>query len=276
MPLLAVLLAVALGVFRARSLRARRPSVTVETAHRHDRWILPMSSALLVLLAVPVGAQLSDRVCQVLPLWLQRHASGVTWSALVVLLGYVSSYTSALALLTRHRKRRRLVLCSTLLITSVSLTAAALEVRVADRLADSVSENGVVLQSSGSSCAAAAIANVARSYGIPVTEPEAADLMGTTVLGTSPGQMRYALATYGIEHETLNERFSRLEDVRSPAILFVDHPAVGHEGHAVTFMGMAGDDYEIWDPLEGRVLLSRDEIASVWHGNGIQCMGPVR
>jgi ABC-type bacteriocin/lantibiotic exporter with double-glycine peptidase domain len=130
---------------------------------------------------------------------------------------------------------------------------------------------GIVLQSHGATCTAAALANIARQRGLVLDERGAVRLLGTTTGGTSPGQMRYALERLGIPFRMLNGRTLHLADVSSPAILFVDHPAVGREGHSVAYMGRAGDRFEIWDPLSGRELWSAADVEERWHGNGIEC-----
>ena len=69
----------------------------------------------------------------------------------------------------------------------------------------------------------------------------------------------------------MNETTHAPGEVRPPAIPFVDHPAVGTEGHAVASFGVSGEGFEIWGPLSGRVLYTRDRVSEIWHGNGIEC-----
>jgi len=94
-----------------------------------------------------------------------------------------------------------------------------------------------------------------------------------TMLGSSPGQMRFALDHLGIGFETLNCAYGSVRDVPAPAILFVDHPAVGVEGHAVVYVGRVAtvDTFEILDPIDGRHFAPLADVERIWHGNGIAC-----
>lgn len=129
--------------------------------------------------------------------------------------------------------------------------------------------DGVIRQTSSFSCAAASLANVAARRGIPMAEREAAERLGTTVTGTSPGQLLHALAELGLAPRIVETSRSSAGEVPSPAILFVDHPAVGRERHVVALMAVHGERFEVWDPLAGKMLLSADDLWRVWHGVGI-------
>jgi ABC-type bacteriocin/lantibiotic exporter with double-glycine peptidase domain len=63
---------------------------------------------------------------------------------------------------------------------------------------------------------------------------------------------------------------SNPEKLTAPAMLFVDNQFTGPESHAVAYMGFNKNKAEIFDPLEGRRLLSKNELAKIWHGRGIE------
>ena len=255
----------------ARRVHRDAPDATVETVHRVSKPLMQLSLVCVAVLTVSVSAQISDRICQELPLWLQRNAARITWTFLILLFAYLSSFGSRFAYLTRHVKRRRLTLALVLLNVSFLIFNLQLNTLVAEKLEHKTSDDGIILQSSGSSCAAATVANILVHFEIPAIEADVARVMGTTFLGSSPGQMRYSLEFYGLEFETLNERTPDLARVHPPAILFVDHPAVGSEGHAVAYFGVRGEKFEIWDPLTGKGLWNEDHVKRRWHGNGIEC-----
>ncbi len=259
------------GVLSARKVRRTAPDATIETVHRAARPVMRVSLACLVALTVPLAAEISDRFCQQLPLEVQRDVGRITWTMLVVLFAYLSSFGGTFAFLTRHRQSRQFTTALILLNVAFVLLDVRLNSAIASSLREQISKDGIVLQSSGSSCAAATVANIVRHFGKQVTEEEVAEVMGTTNFGTSPGQMRFALRRYGLEFETLNERTVDLAEVRVPAVLFIDHPAVRAEGHAVAFFGVRGDRFEVWDPLVGRVFWTPAMATDVWYGNGIEC-----
>jgi len=104
-----------------------------------------------------------------------------------------------------------------------------------------------------------------------LTEESAARLLGTTTAGTSRGQMRFALHQLGIPFEERNDPRLTPAELPAPALLMVDHPAVGREGHMVMYAGRSEGGYEIWDPLTGRVEWSEREARSRWHGRAFSC-----
>ncbi len=54
-------------------------------------------------------------------------------------------------------------------------------------------------------------------------------------------------------------------------LLLVAHFVLnGPESHAVALMNHSGR-YEVWDPLDGRRLMSRAQLTAIWHGRAIVC-----
>jgi len=101
---------------------------------------------------------------------------------------------------------------------------------------------------------------------------QASELLRVTKFGANLGQIRYALHRLGVGYESLRGQYKELKDVKPPAILFVNHPSVGVDGHAVVYFGLKDDGrYKIWDPLKGKIELSQKDIKDIWNGNGIRC-----
>ena len=270
--ILVQLAAFSVGVVLARASSKRYPGLTLESSLKKSRTLRIVALLCLVLVAPPLAAQVTDSICQALPLWLQGHASRATWIILGSLFALLSGFAVFVVIRTSHAKRSRLALALGALNVALFMANGRLNTGIADELSVKTTADGVILQSSSSSCAAATLCNVVAHFGVEISEPRAARLLGTTSLGTSPGQMRYALDQLGIGFVDLNERFRELSEVRPPAILFVDHPAVGPEGHAVAYFGTFKDRYEIWDPIYGRSFLKSGHIHQVWHGNGMTCL----
>jgi hypothetical protein len=110
----------------------------------------------------------------------------------------------------------------------------------------------VVLQSGGSSCVPAAVANILGTFGIHETEQALAREMGTTVWGTSHGRVALVLWQRGLRCRRVLAR--GVSELKPPAALTVDHPATGPESHMVALMAIDGAKLEIWDPVGGEDL----------------------
>jgi ABC-type bacteriocin/lantibiotic exporter with double-glycine peptidase domain len=141
---------------------------------------------------------------------------------------------------------------------------------VAPELVERVSD-GIVMQMSGASRAAASAANLVRAYGIERTEREIAELLGTTKFGTSPAQVMEGLGKLAFScakavHADLDPR-----RVRVPAVLLLPPGAGSNAGHAVLLAGLDGDDVLVLDPLAGRQRLTRVELGRRWKGHAVEC-----
>jgi hypothetical protein len=141
---------------------------------------------------------------------------------------------------------------------------------VAPDLTHETTPDGVILQTSEVSCAAASGANIAQAFGLAKTEKEMAALFGTTKpLGTSDAQIVYGMRTLGLVADRVTIPGADPAQLASLAMLFVDHPATGPESHAVAFMQFAKDHAEIWDPLVGKRFLTKRQLAEIWHGHAV-------
>lgn len=150
--------------------------------------------------------------------------------------------------------------------------------------------DGVCLQTSLSTCSAAAAATLLREHGIGATESEMASLCltsekGTTSLGLYRG---LAIKTAGTSWkvETFHADTPRLRSMSGPMILPVRFdrrpgidpryardwgwlPGVSH--HIVFFkFSQDGEKCEMGDPSVGRENWSARDIGVLWHGDGIR------
>lgn len=261
--------AAVLGILAAHRVHRRFPNVTVETVHRHAP-AMRAGILVLVLIAVPFVATLTDEAARWLPLMLQRHVHVLAWSLTLLGLAGMAGFSISIALRTGHARRRSLMLAVVLLIPALNVSAWPRVRPIADRLERKETIDGIVLQSHHASCAAASVANVGRLVGKDVDELGAARLLGTTRFGSSPGQIRYALDSLGIAF--LEIEGSELASVAPPAILFVARRRPDGPGeHAVVYVGRHEGGYEIWDPRSGRTVYSHDEARHVWKGGGLSC-----
>jgi hypothetical protein len=131
-------------------------------------------------------------------------------------------------------------------------------------------QDGVVLQSTGFSCLPASAATCLLSLGIPATEASLADEARTTLHGTGMGRMLPPLARrlQGTGWQACQERrtWETLPRDGSPAVLAVDWHGIPH---VIAFLGFEGNLAVIGEPLEGRVLRTREALARDWDGEGI-------
>jgi ABC-type bacteriocin/lantibiotic exporter with double-glycine peptidase domain len=138
---------------------------------------------------------------------------------------------------------------------------------IADELFE-IKDGEIVLQSSGYSCVPASISNILGKFGIKESEKQLAAEMGTTMSGTTDGRVAFLMLKYKIRTKRLKN--ASITDVHPPAALIVDHPATGPESHMVAFMAMHDGQAEIWDPVQGRVMLTPKDLAAVWHGKALE------
>lgn len=264
---LAVLAGLVVGVLDARRLRRRHPGLGLQTALRHARYLYAAPVLLVGLGAAHYALQGRADLWWSLPTWLEVRWLGVIWGAILAVFALLFGLALALAFAERHGERWKALVAALLCIGAVEHAVWKFSRPVAPDLRDEV-RDGVVLQTSGVTCAAASAANLLRATGRPATEREMAAAFGTTTLGTSAGQVVEGLRALGYACDKVE--VADASALPLPAILFVDHAQAGPEGHAVALMA-AAERVEVWDPLVGRVLQSRSDLARVWRGRAVAC-----
>ncbi|MCA9061877.1 MAG: hypothetical protein KDA96_02430 [Planctomycetaceae bacterium] len=236
-----------------------------------------------VILAVSTGLvivpALEDRLCRLLPYLVQRHLFAFLWLPVLATISGGFSYLLVAAILRKDRQSHFLGVAATVVIGLVLLQTMQATVTWQGSPTDLTTADGIVLQSSGFSCVAACVANVARLDGKPLTESKAAQLLGTSTSGTTNGGLRYALHDLQIPFRETS-RSLPANELSPPAILSIDHPATGPESHAVLLRQIHAEkrplqppviSFEIWDPLRGAYFLTPQEIDTVWHGAAFEC-----
>jgi hypothetical protein len=136
-----------------------------------------------------------------------------------------------------------------------------------------ISMDGVILQSSGSSCVPAACANIARKLGVQTTEAELFALMHTSDAGTTNAQAIYGMRALGIKgtKRLIHDRDPHA--LHTPAMLVVDMIGLP-EVHAVAYMSANGDTFEIHDPRSGLLKMSLGELQKIWQGKAVEFVLP--
>lgn len=205
------------------------------------------------------------------PLRIQRDAMVLVWILTMLLIGIMAGYGLVIAFRTQDKERWVLGIAIILLEFGIAKIFYPSVITLTLSQPSETTPDGVTLQSTSSSCAAASLANIARHFQIELTESKAANLMGTTLSGSTPGQIRYAIHQIGLQFRMI--QFlppPQIDLVVPPALLWVDDPVAGKEKHAVAYFGKQDSNYEVWDPLKGKLLLSPPEVSRLWHGKGIE------
>ncbi|MGD8685934.1 MAG: cysteine peptidase family C39 domain-containing protein [Syntrophobacterales bacterium] len=266
--ILLILFFVALAIVEYRRLIGKDPSLNIKTVLKRAPYLyvlIPLSLILLV-----IGNLNRPRLIWNLPLWLQYHYTALTWGGILAIFTFIFSLGSAVAMRTQHRERWKIVIAGILLILVIQVIQWNYTRPIAPRLKDIVATSGTVMQTNNASCAAASGASIVRTYGMQKTEKQMAELFKTTVGGTSGAQVIYGMRKIGFSCNKVQVSESNPEKLTAPAMLFVDNQFTGPESHAVAYMGFNKNKAEIFDPLEGRRLLSKNELAKIWHGRGIE------
>ncbi len=182
-------------------------------------------------------------------------------------------YVAIILLLSVCRPRidrdttRTLVFVVAALFGAYSLTemAAPLWLPIfADELSPQITGPPEVLQSTGWSCGAAALAWTARLEGIPASERQMAELAVTAPLrGTSLRGMVRALHRVGLPATAFRgAAWDDLVAARKPAI--VGWKLGATVGHSVVVLVIENEQVTVGDPLIGQVAYTREEFLSSW------------
>ena len=121
----------------------------------------------------------------------------------------------------------------------------------------------VCIQSEGFTCAPSAIATVFRYFGQEKTEAEVAKSVYTNPTGTSVYEIIRYIRKNGMKVECFYEK--DLSKIPVPSILDVN---VSNIGHVIVYLGSDNGSYIIGDPLEGRVVLTKDEFQKRYKFDG--------
>jgi predicted double-glycine peptidase len=221
---------------------------------------------MVVLAAIVVGR--SRDLMWRLPASAEVAQALLQWVTMPVLLGYTAALATLIAWREAHPKRVSVSLASALVLSALVFLNGRLTRPVYRELSELETTDGVVLQTSSVSCAAAAAANILRGLGHKATEEEMAKALATTAFGTSDAAILIGLRSLGFACRKVT--VSSFRDVASPAMLFVDHPATGAESHVVALASSNREHAEILDPLSGRLWMTEAQLREIWHGKALE------
>ncbi|MDG1895770.1 MAG: cysteine peptidase family C39 domain-containing protein [Fuerstiella sp.] len=264
------------GVDRYRRTEGQR---ALDTHESSDVQRLLQSRSLHVVLVLGglfllpfAAACLCDEFCQQLSIELQHSAEPIVWLLGIPMFGAFAGWFTSFAIVSRDPQAGFLFRAMALMSAVLLLTGVKANAEVAKTLWDRSTADGIVLQTSHFSCVAATVANAARLCGKDVSEKEAAQLMRTTRSGTNMAGVRYGLWQLKIEHQILSRSHNQISRINFPSVLFVDHPSAGHESHALLYRQPKGDMFELWEPMDGPLVMTEEQIVTFWYGRGVECV----
>ena len=206
-----------------------------------------------------------------LPIWLDLISMHLIWLMSGGVFAYLFTIGLTIGLATNHPEKYKLAFATTLLGVTICGMHIYWNLPIYKTLTNLRTAGGYVMQTSSSSCAAASAANVSTYLGLSITEKQMAKLTGTTVLGTSPGQIVRAFRSTGITAKKKTLRIAQLAALPQPAILFIDYPGLGPDSHAVALLPTTTAKLRIIDPLSGSYDIAADRFPWRWRGHLLTC-----
>jgi hypothetical protein len=272
--LIVVALALAAGV--AAGSRLARRGVTADNA-----LVGRQRGAYAVFLAVAAVAALIywGQSASWVPAPVFLYAEAGVWDGARALAGFALGLLLALEWRGRHEYRRRKHLIGGSAVLALALGFLLYRsLPVTGILLASYVEDGVVMQTTGYTCAPASIATLARLTGADtgMTERAAVALTGTTREGTSTHAEMRALRALGFHPVYRRGLTPESLAVLGPAVLHVDEPVLATTiRHAVALLAVdtAAHTITVGNPLHGRQVKRFDEMKDYWLGEAV-VLGP--
>lgn len=206
-----------------------------------------------------------------LPDWIQLHYYTFVWRFVLSASTFVFGFAIATYFFTRHTHRWFICARGCLFLGLVLLVhrLCPVEDRLPELRAQQLSKDGVILQSTASTCVPAAMANILAVLGRKTTEQELAELFGTTMDGTLPAQVVKGMRYWRIETRKRTVANDSIQSIAAPALLFM----VG-DTHVVAYMGMTNQLAEIWDPGLGKKWVRPELLGKSWNGHALEFFKP--
>jgi predicted double-glycine peptidase len=204
---------------------------------------------------------------QVLPVEWRVYGMRVTWTLMrVMLLGFCGmAYV-----ITWNTARVQVVAVFLLGILGLGGFTAAEAYFLAPvyaSLNDNLMPTGIYRQTSNSSCAPSALANVLRLWGIEeATESSVARLAGTSRLGTSMPQLVVAAQGFGMDAIELYPTWEQMRQINRPGVLASWlYSDVGKNAHAIALLGIRDDTAIVADSAFGEIFaVPKQQFEQIW------------
>ena len=258
------------GFFRSKIL-LRKDDISIINVHRHLPELFFLVPSAIIGIVAMIVIRSHYQLLWYLPVWMDYISMHLIWLMSGCVFAYVFTIGITICFRTNHPERYKLIIASLLLGFIIGGMQIYWNLPIYEKLTENTTTDGFVMQTSSSSCAAASAANVMAYYGKDISEKEMAKLAGTTILGTSPGQIVNALKTAGIAAEKKSLNLNQLPSLNQPAILFIDYPGLGPDSHAVAYLPSESSRIKIIDPLSGGYKFDVKRFPWKWRGHLLEC-----
>lgn len=267
---LATVAACVLGSMRGTRLLARLPSVSLRTVHKNLPEIWPLLASCLIFTGAAIFVFTHYSVLWLVPAALDPWSLPFLFACSFGPFAYLTAVAVRVAYHVGGNEPHKLVFAGVVLLLALSPVYVLYTLPIYHDLSDARTPDGVILQTSAFTCVPASAANALTVLGISASEREMARLAGTTVLGTSPGEVIGCLRKEGVSARKALLSVDDLRHLGSPAILLVDYPGLGPLSHAIMFDHFEGDIAHVIDPLTGRAKLTIPSLEEQWRGHAIR------
>lgn len=269
--LLVIIISGVLGAHEFRRVARESPDVGIADIHKRLPYVIPASLIAVGLVILLIASEMYAPLAWRLPLWFGLYHRFIVCGIIFCLVAFLFTLGIAASFHSSHRRRWVLLFSGVFLVGALLHMNLRIYSSIAPFLRSRIDSEGSVLQTSGASCSAATGANIARHYGIRMSEREMAELFRTSMLGTSVAQIIHGMKKLGISCRKVEIRDGNPRALRAPAILFVDHPASGSESHVIAFWGITERGNKVCDPVFGELTLTREMIRRMWSGRALEC-----
>jgi predicted double-glycine peptidase len=203
---------------------------------------------------------------QLLPIEWRIYGMQITWTIMrVLLLGFCGA-AFVVSWKTARMHVIAVVLLGLLGLGGFTASEAYFLAPIHSSLHNNLLPNGLFQQTSNSSCAPTAMANVLRRWNLDATESSIAKLAGTSRLGTSMPQLITAARALGLDGIELSPTWEQMRRINRPGVLATWlYSDDGRGPHAVSLLAMTADQVTIADPALGKFYqLNSTELDRIW------------
>lgn len=204
-----------------------------------------------------------------LPFWVQAYSAEVFLVLVYGCSNYLFGVVAGVCFGAQHPRRRLILAGAVLLAAAQPFVSRPASPKLLRLNGQRISASGDILQSTPYTCVPAAMANIARRYGVVMTEAELAAAAGTTKDGTSAGRAALVFRRLGFPVVKRTITSGNLEALIPPAILSVDG-----DSHVVAFFGLTNGMASIVDSSSGLRLATRQRLAERWTGRALEIGAP--
>jgi len=272
---LATIVLFLLGISIGRKTHLYHPSANLENAHTKSKIFIFIILVIFISFLSMVILVRNDTILETTPLLFQKFSTLFMWTFFAMLVTFTSGYIGAIALFIK-KPIMSYIPSLLLLNTLFFILFFRINQPIYTLVSSTPPKNNGFLQSTNYSCTSASIATIALQYNKKIDEKYIAYISGLSKFGATSAQIRYTLNKLHLNYTTLINTALKLNKIEPPAIIYIDHPSLGVESHAVAYLDYNYTSYKVWDPLQGTRVILKSEMNHIWHGNGIKVYLPIK